>query len=238
VKPGTYVQLYLELKSNLPMDIQVTPIVQSQQLNLFQQMSTITLYPNTPTQLPVVIYVPEGLEAGYYPITFIFDYNGITQQYTYNLYVNGTVPVYYPITASLVGYKPLTIGNNTTIYLVLSANTTRIYNLLIQAYAVGGKVYPEQQTVQIGGTYSQQIPLNVTAESENVTVYVYVTDQSTGKTLFTLNQTYTAYGKTTIRLAMPSEAMIFWILVIIAIIVIAVILIESRRKGGKGKAEE
>ncbi|MGC9132800.1 MAG: hypothetical protein ACP5GJ_00090 [Nanopusillaceae archaeon] len=234
VKPGSFVELYLELESNLPMDLQVTPMVESQQLNMLQQLSTITLSPNTPTQLPVVIYIPEGLEAGYYPITFVFNYNGIAQQYTYNLYVNGTVPVYYPITASLIGYKQLTIGKNTTIYLVLSANTTQIYNLLVQAYAVGGKVYPEQQTVQIGGTYSEQIPLNVTAESNNVTVYVDIIDQNTGKVLFTLNQTYTAYGTTT-QLTIPSEEIIFWILVIVAIIIIASILAESRIKGGKGR---
>jgi hypothetical protein len=234
VKPGSFVELYLELESNLPMDLQVTPMVESQQLNILQQLSTITLSPNTPTQLPVVIYIPEGLEAGYYPITFVFNYNGIAQQYTYNLYVNGTVPVYYPITASLIGYKQLTIGKNTTIYLVLSANTTQIYNLLVQAYAVGGKVYPEQQTVQIGGTYSEQIPLNVTAESNNVTVYVDIIDQNTGKVLFTLNQTYTAYGTTT-QLTIPSQEIIFWILVIVAIIIIASILAESRIKGGKGR---
>ena len=235
VKPGEFIELYLELESNLPQDVQVTPIVESQQLNIFQQLSTVTLSPNTPTQVPVVIYIPEGLEAGYYQITFIFNYNGIAQQYTYNLYVNGTKPVYKPITASLVGYQPLTIGKNSTIYLILSANTTQIYNLIIQAYAVGGEVYPEQEQVQIGGTYTEQIPLNVTAESTNVTVYVDIINAQNGELLYSLNETYTSTGQLLPTFTLPSEALIFWILVALAIIIIAAILIESRRKGGKEK---
>ncbi|BFI73269.1 hypothetical protein YN1_2560 [Nanoarchaeota archaeon] len=238
VKPGEYIELYLELESNLPMSIEVTPIVESQQFNLFQQLSTITLSPSTPTQLPVVIYVPEGLEAGYYPITFVFNYNGITQQYTYNIYVNGTQPVYKPITASLIGYEQLTIGKNKTIYLVLSSNSTQIYNLIIQAYAVGGEVYPEEEQVQIGGMYTEQIPLNVTAENSNVTVYVNIINAQNGELLYSLNETYTSTGVPVTSISLPSEAIIFWILVALAIIIIAAILVESRRRGGKEKDKE
>lgn len=174
VEPGQFIELYANLESNLPMNIQVQPIVESQQLNIFQQLSTVTLLQNQVTQLPIVIYIPENLTAGYYPVQFVFNYNGISQTYTYNLYVNGTRIIPKPISASLVGYLPLKYGENSTIYLVISSNTTEIYNLLIQAYASGGEVYPEQQEVQIGGMYNEQIPLNVTAESNNVTIYVNV----------------------------------------------------------------
>ena len=236
VKPGQFIELYANLESNLPMEIQVQPIVESQQLNIFQQLSTVTLSPNQVTQIPVVIYIPENLTAGYYPIQFVFNYNGISQTYTYNLYVNGTVIVPQPISASLVGYLPLKYGQNSTIYLVISSNTTQIYNLLIQAYAVGGEVYPEQQEIQIGGTYTEQIPLNVTAESSNVTVYVNIIDQQTGQLLYSLNETYTASQVPSISL--PSSELIFWILVILAIIIIAAVLIESRRGGKKEKEEK
>ena len=235
VKPGQFIELYANLESNLPMDIQVQPIIESQQLNIFQQLSTITLSPNQVTQLPVVIYIPENLTAGYYPIEFVFNYNGISQTYTYNLYVNGTQIIPEPISASLIGYTPLKYGKNTTIYLVISSNTTTIYNLLIQAYAVGGEVYPEQEEIQIGGIYSEKIPLNVTAESNNVTVYVNIIDQQTGKLLYSLNETYSVSQVPSVSL--PSSELIFWILVILAIIIIAAVLIESR-KGGKKEREK
>lgn len=238
VKPGQFVELFVNLESNLPMNIQVQPIVESQQLNIFQQLSTITLSPNQVTQLPVVIYIPENLMAGYYPVQFVFNYNGISQTYTYNLYVNGTVIVPKTISASLVGYVPLKYGQNSTIYLVISSNTTQIYNLLIQAYAVGGEVYPEQEEIQIGGMYNEQIPFNVTAESNNVTVYVNIIDQQTGQLLYSLNETYSVSQVPSVSL--PSSELIFWILVILAIIIIAAVLIESRRGGKKEreKAEE
>ncbi|MGB9674502.1 MAG: hypothetical protein ACPLX8_00050, partial [Nanopusillaceae archaeon] len=82
VKPGSFIKLYVYLKSNLPMDVQVTPTVMSKELNLYQQLSTITLSPNYETQLPVVIYIPAGLKAGYYPVKLVFDYNGVRQEYT------------------------------------------------------------------------------------------------------------------------------------------------------------
>ncbi|MFP3283987.1 MAG: hypothetical protein RXO65_00860 [Candidatus Nanopusillus acidilobi] len=237
VKPGQFIELYANLESNLPMNIQVQPIIESQQLNIFQQLSTITLSPNQVTQLPVVIYIPENLTAGYYPIEFVFNYNGILQTYTYNLYVNGTQIIPEPISASLIGYIPLKYGKNTTIYLVISSNTTTIYNLLIQAYAVGGEVYPEQQEIQIGGTYSEQIPLNVTAESSNVTVYVNIIDQQTGKVLYSLNETYSVSQVPSISLS--SLELVLLILVVLAIIIIAAVLSESgRRSRGKEKAEE
>jgi len=235
VKPGQFIELYVNLESNLPMNIQVQPIVESEQLNIFQQLSTITLSPNQVTQLPVVIYIPGNLMAGYYPIQFVFNYNGISQTYTYNLYVNGTKIVQKPISASLVGYIPLTYGKNSTIYLVISSNTTTIYNLLIQAYAVGGKVYPEQEEIQIGGIYSEKIPLNVTAKSNKVTVYVNIIDQQTGKLLYSLNETYSVSQVPSVPLI--SSELIFWILVILAIIIIAAVLIESR-KGGKKEREK
>jgi len=220
------------------MDIQVQPIIESQQLNIFQQLSTITLSPNQVTQLPVVIYIPENLTAGYYPIQFVFNYNGISQTYTYNLYVNGTQIIPEPISASLIGYIPLKYGKNSTIYLVISSNTTTIYNLLVQAYAVGGEVYPEQQEIQIGGTYSEEIPLNVTAESNNVTVYVNIIDQQTGKVLYSLNETYSVSQVPSISLS--SLELVLLILVVLAIIIIAAVLSESgrRSKRGKEKAEE
>ncbi|AMD30025.1 hypothetical protein Nps_03135 [Candidatus Nanopusillus acidilobi] len=238
VKPGQFIELYANLESNLPMDIQVQPIIESQQLNIFQQLSTITLSPNQVTQLPVVIYIPENLTAGYYPIEFVFNYNGISQTYTYNLYVNGTQIIPEPISASLIGYTPLKYGKNTTIYLVISSNTTTIYNLLIQAYAVGGEVYPEQQEIQIGGTYSEEIPLNVTAESNNVTVYANIIDQQTGKVLYSLNETYSVYQVPSISLS--SLELVLLILVVLAIIIIAAVLSESgrRSKRGREKAEE
>ncbi|MCG2868070.1 MAG: hypothetical protein L7G90_01625 [Candidatus Nanopusillus sp.] len=237
VKPGQFIELYANLESNLPMNIQVQPIIESQQLNIFQQLSTITLSPNQVTQLPVVIYIPENLTAGYYPIEFVFNYNGISQTYTYNLYVNGTQIIPEPISASLIGYIPLKYGKNTTIYLVISSNTTTIYNLLIQAYAVGGEVYPEQQEIQIGGIYSEQIPLNVTAESSNVTVYVNIIDQQTGKVLYSLNETYSVSQVPSISLS--SLELVLLILVVLAIIIIAAVLSESgRRSRGKEKAEE
>ncbi|MCG2883023.1 MAG: hypothetical protein L7G81_01840 [Candidatus Nanopusillus sp.] len=237
VKPGQFIELYANLESNLPMNIQVQPIIESQQLNIFQQLSTITLSPNQVTQLPVVIYIPENLTAGYYPIQFVFNYNGISQTYTYNLYVNGTQIIPEPISASLIGYIPLKYGKNTTIYLVISSNTTTIYNLLIQAYAVGGEVYPEQQEIQIGGIYSEQIPLNVTAESSNVTVYVNIIDQQTGKVLYSLNETYSVSQVPSISLS--SLELVLLILVVLAIIIIAAVLSESgRRSRGKEKAEE
>jgi hypothetical protein len=236
VKPGQFIELYANLESNLPMDIQVQPIIESQQLNIFQQLSTITLSPNQVTQLPVVIYIPENLTAGYYPIEFVFNYNGISQTYTYNLYVNGTQIIPEPISASLIGYTPLKYGKNTTIYLVISSNTTTIYNLLIQAYAVGGEVYPEQQEIQIGGTYSEQIPLNVTAESNNVTVYVNIIDQQTGQVLYSLNETYSVSQVPSIS---SSLELVLLILVVLAIIIIAAVLSESgRRSRGREKAEE
>ena len=238
VKPGQFIELYVNLESNLPMNIQVQPIVESQQLNIFQQLSTVTLSPNQVTQLPVVIYIPGNLTAGYYPVQFVFNYNGISQTYTYNLYVNGTLIVPKAISASLVGYVPLKYGQNSTIYLVISSNTTQIYNLLIQAYASGGEVYLEQQEIQIGGIYSEQVPLNVTAESNNVTVYVNIIDQQTGQLLYSLNETYLVSQAPSISLL--SSELIFWILVILAIIIIAAVLIESRRGGKKEreKAEE
>ncbi|MCG2868802.1 MAG: hypothetical protein L7H07_01895 [Candidatus Nanopusillus sp.] len=237
VKPGQFIELYANLESNLPMNIQVQPIIESQQLNIFQQLSTITLSPNQVTQLPVVIYIPENLTAGYYPIEFVFNYNGISQTYTYNLYVNGTQIIPEPISASLIGYIPLKYGKNTTIYLVISSNTTTIYNLLIQAYAVGGEVYPEQQEIQIGGIYSEQIPLNVTAESSNVTVYVNIIDQQTGKVLYSLNETYSVSQVPSISLS--SLELVLLILVVLAIIIIAAVLSESgRRSRGREKAEE
>lgn len=238
VKPGQFIELYVNLESNLPMNIQVQPIVESQQLNIFQQLSTVTLSPNQVTQLPVVIYIPRNLTAGYYPVQFVFNYNGISQTYTYNLYVNGTVIVPKTISASLVGYVPLKYGQNSTIYLVISSNTTQIYNLLIQAYAVGGKVYPEQQEIQIGGMYNEQIPLNITAENNNVTVYVNIIDQQTGQLLYSLNETYSVSQVPSTSLS--SSGLIFWILVVLAIIIIAAVLMESRRGGKKEKekAEE
>jgi len=238
VKPGQFIELYANLESNLPMDIQVQPIIESQQLNIFQQLSTITLSPNQATQLPVVIYIPENLTAGYYPIQFVFNYNGISQTYTYNLYVNGTQIIPEPISASLIGYIQLKYGKNSTIYLVINSNTTTIYNLLVQAYAVGGEVYPEQQEVQIGGTYSEEIPLNVTAESNNVTVYVNIIDQQTGKVLYSLNETYSVSQVPSISLS--SLELVLLILVVLAIIIIAAVLSESgrRSKRGKEKAEE
>jgi len=99
VKPGQFIELYANLESNLPMNIQVQPIVESQQLNIFQQLSTVTLLQNQVTQLPIVIYIPENLTAGYYPVQFVFNYNGISQTYTYNLYVNGTKIIPKPISA-------------------------------------------------------------------------------------------------------------------------------------------
>jgi len=239
VKPGQFIELYANLESNLPMNIQVQPTVESQQLNIFQQLSTVTLLQNQVTQLPVVIYIPENLTAGYYPVQFVFNYNGVSQTYTYNLYVNGTVIVPKPISASLVGYLPLKYGENSTIYLVISSNTTEIYNLLIQSYASGGDVYPEQQEVQIGGIYNEQIPLNVTAESNNVTIYVNIIDQQTGKVLYSLNETYSVSQGPSV--ALTSSELIFWILVVLAIIIIiAAVLMESRRGGKKEreKAEE
>jgi len=238
VEPGQFIELYANLESNLPMNIQVQPIVESQQLNIFQQLSTVTLLQNQVTQLPIVIYIPENLTAGYYPVQFVFNYNGISQTYTYNLYVNGTRIIPKPISASLVGYLPLKYGENSTIYLVISSNTTEIYNLLIQAYASGGEVYPEQQEVQIGGMYNEQIPLNVTAESNNVTIYVNVIDQQTGQVLYSLNETYSVSQGSSV--ALPSSELIFWILVVLAIIIIAAVLMESRRGGKKEKekAEE
>jgi len=238
VKPGQFIELYANLESNLPMNIQVQPIVESQQLNIFQQLSTVTLLQNQVTQLPIVIYIPENLTAGYYPVQFVFNYNGISQTYTYNLYVNGTKIIPKPISASLVGYLPLKYGENSTIYLVISSNTTEIYNLLIQAYASGGEVYPEQQEIQIGGMYNEQIPLNVTAESNNVTVYVNIIDQQTGQVLYSLNETYSISQGSSVSL--PSSELIFWILVVLAIIIIAAVLMESRRGGKKEreKAEE
>jgi len=138
----------------------------------------------------------------------------------------------------LVRYLPLKYGENSTIYLVLSSNTTEIYNLLIQTYASGGEVYPEQQEVQIGGMYNEQIPLNVTAESNNVTIYVNVIDQQTGQVLYSLNETYSVSQGSSV--ALPSSELIFWILVVLAIIIIAAVLMESRRGGKKEKekAEE
>ena len=238
VKPGQFIELYANLESNLPMNIQVQPIVESQQLNIFQQLSTVTLLQNQVTQLPIVIYIPKNLTAGYYPVQFVFNYNGISQTYTYNLYVNGTKIIPKPISVSLVRYLPLKYGENSTIYLVLSSNTTEIYNLLIQTYASGGEVYPEQQEVQIGGMYNEQIPLNVTAESNNVTIYVNVIDQQTGKVLYSLNETYSVSQGSSVGL--PSSELIFWILVVLAIIIIAAVLMESRRGGKKEKekAEE
>ena len=238
VKPGQFIELYANLESNLPMNIQVQPTVESQQLNIFQQLSTVTLSPNQVTQLPVVIYIPGNLIAGYYPVQFVFNYNGISQTYTYNLYVNGTVIIPKPISAYLFGYVPLKYGQNSTIYLLISSNTTQIYNLLIQAYAVGGKVYPEQQEIQIGGMYNEQIPLNVTAENNNVTVYVNIIDQQTGQLLYSLNETYSVSQVPSASL--PSSELIFWILVVLAIIIIAAVLMESRRGGKKEreKAEE
>jgi len=238
VKPGQFIELYANLESNLPMDIQVQPIIESQQLNIFQQLSTITLSPNQVTQLPVVIHIPENLPAGYYPIQFVFNYNGISQTYTYNLYVNGTQIIPEPISASLIGYISLKYGENSTIYLVINSNTTTIYNLLVQAYAVGGEVYPEQQEVQIGGTYSEEIPLNVTAESNNVTVYVNIIDQQTGQVLYSLNETYSVSQVPSISLS--SLELVLLILVVLAIIIIAAVLSESgrRSKRGREKAEE
>jgi hypothetical protein len=238
VKPGQFIELYANLESNLPMNIQVQPIIESQQLNIFQQLSTITLSPNQVTQLPVVIYIPENLTAGYYPIQFVFNYNGISQTYTYNLYVNGTQIIPEPISASLIGYIPLKYGKNSTIYLVINSNTTTIYNLLVQAYAVGGEVYPEQQEVQIGGTYTEKIPLNVTAESNNVTVYVNIIDQQTGQVLYSLNKTYSVSQVPSISLS--SLELVLLILVVLAIIIIAAVLSESGRRSRRGreKAEE
>ena len=238
VKPGQFIELYVNLKSNLPMDIQVQPVVMSQQLNIFQQLSTITLSPNQVTQLSVVVRIPENLTAGYYPVQFVFNYDGVSQTYTYNLYVNGTKIEPKLLSASLVGYVPLKYKENTTIYLIISSNTTKVYNLLIQAYAVGGKVYPEQQEVQIGGTYTEKIPLNVTAESSIVTVYVNIIDQQTGQVLYSLNETYSVPEAASVSL--PLSGLVFWILVILAIIIIAAVLIESRREGKKRKekAEE
>jgi hypothetical protein len=238
VKPGQFIELYVNLKSNLPMNIQVQPVVMSQQLNIFQQLSTITLSPNQVTQLSVVVRIPENLTAGYYPVQFVFNYDGVSQTYTYNLYVNGTKIEPKLLSASLVGYVPLKYKENTTIYLIISSNTTKVYNLLIQAYAVGGKVYPEQQEVQIGGTYTEKIPLNVTAESNNVTVYVNIIDQQTGQVLYSLNETYSASQAPLMPL--PLSGLIFWILVILVIIIVAAILIRSRRGGKKRreKAEE
>ena len=136
----------------------------------------------------------------------------------------------------MVGYVPLKYKENTTIYLIISSNTTKVYNLLIQAYAVGGKVYPEQQEVQIGGTYTEKIPLNVTAESNNVTVYVNIIDQQTGQVLYSLNETYSVPEAASVSL--PLSGLIFWILVILAIIIIAAVLIESRREGKKKRREK
>ncbi|MFZ8800793.1 MAG: hypothetical protein ACO2ON_01255 [Candidatus Nanopusillus sp.] len=236
VKPGRFIELYVNLKSNLPMDIQVQPVVMSQQLNIFQQLSTITLSPNQVTQLPVVVRIPENLTAGYYPIQFVFNYDGVSQTYTYNLYVNGTKIEPKPIIASLVGYIPLKYKENSTIYLIISSNTTKVYNLLIQAYAVGGKVYPEQQEIQIGGTYTERIPLNVTAESNNVTIYVNIMDQQTGKILYSLVEEYSVPKEASVSL--PFSGLIFWILVILAVIIIAAILIESRRENKKKRREK
>ncbi|MFP3256732.1 MAG: hypothetical protein RXO36_02900 [Candidatus Nanopusillus acidilobi] len=238
VKPGQFIELYANLESNLPMNIQVQPIIESQQLNIFQQLSTITLSPNQVTQLPVVIYIPENLTAGYYPIQFVFNYNGISQTYTYDLYVNGTQIIPEPISASLIRYIPLKYGKNSTIYLLINSNTTTIYNLLVQAYAVGGEVYPEQQEVQIGGTYSEEIPLNVTAESNNVTVYVNIIDQQTGQVLYSLNETYSVSQVPSMSLS--SLDLVLLILVVLAIIIIAAVLSESGRRSRRGreKAEE
>jgi hypothetical protein len=235
VKPGQFIELYVNLKSNLPMDIQVQPVVMSQQLNVFQQLSTVTLSPNQVTQLPVVLRIPENLTAGYYQVQFVFNYNGISQTYTYNLYVNGTKIEPKPISASLVGYVSLKYKENSTIYLIISSNTTKIYNLLIQAYAVGGKVYPEQQEIQIGGTYSEKIPLYVTAESSVVTVYVNIIDQQTGEILYSLVEVYSVPEAAS--LSLPLSGLIFWILVILAIIIIAAVLVESKR-GGKKRSEK
>jgi hypothetical protein len=238
VKPGQFIELYANLESNLPMNIQVQPIIESQQLNIFQQLSTITLSPNQVTQLPVVIYIPENLTAGYYPIQFVFNYNGISQTYTYDLYVNGTQIIPEPISASLIRYIPLKYGKNSTIYLLINSNTTTIYNLLVQAYAVGGEVYSEQQEVQIGGTYSEEIPLNVTAESNNVTVYVNIIDQQTGQVLYSLNETYSVSQVPSMSLS--SLDLVLLILVVLAIIIIAAVLSESGRRSRRGreKAEE
>ncbi|MFZ8856125.1 MAG: hypothetical protein ACO2OX_02955 [Candidatus Nanopusillus sp.] len=235
VKPGRFIELYVNLKSNLPMDIQVQPVVMSQQLNIFQQLSSITLSPNQVTQLVVVVRIPENLTAGYYPVQFVFNYDGVSQTYTYNLYVNGTKIEPKPIIASLAVYVPLKYKENSTIYLIISSNTTKVYNLLIQAYAVGGKVYPEQQEIQIGGTYTEKIPLNVTAESSVVTVYVNIIDQQTGKVLYSLVEAYSVPEAASASL--PLSGLIFWILVILAIIITAAILIESRR-GGKERREK
>ena len=242
VKPGQFIELYVNLKSNLPMNIQVQPVVMSQQLNIFQQLSTITLSPNQVTQLSVVVRIPENLTAGYYPVQFVFNYDGVSQTYTYNLYVNGTKIEPKPIIASLVGYVPLKYKENSTIYLIINSNTTKVYNLLIQAYAEGGKVYPEQQEIQIGGTYTEKIPLNVIAESSVVTVHVNIIDQQTGQVLYSLFEVYSVPGaaSASVPVSLPLSGLIFWILVILAIIIIAAVLIESRRGGKKRreKAEE
>jgi len=80
--------------------------------------------------------------------------------------------------------------------------------------------------------------LNVTAESNNVTVYVNIIDKQTGQLLYSLNETYSVSQVPSMSL--PSSELIFWILVILAIIIIAAVLIESRRGGKKEreKAEE
>ncbi|BBL45849.1 S-layer domain-like protein [Nanobdella aerobiophila] len=240
ILPGSYVQLQIQLQDSLPMEVQVTPMIQSEELNINQQLSTITLSPNQVEQLPVVIYIPNNLQAGYYPLNIVFLYNGAQEVYPYNIYVNGSVPVYTPISASLEAYQPLSVGQNTTIDLILTANTTSIYNLIIQSYAVGGKVYPKEENVQIGGTYSETIPLNVTAESGNVTVYVDVINANNGEILYSLNQTYTSTGEQLITPTYNLESIVFWILVAVAIIIIAAVLLESRGRGGnkKEKIEE
>ena len=239
VKPGDYVEFTLELENRLPENIVLNGRIYSKEMNIMQTLSSIELQPNEVRTLKVIVKIPEGLQYGVYPIDFVFTKDGAEVKYTYNLLVNGTKPSYPEIMASLAGYKKLKVGENNTVTLLIKANTTRIYKLVVQAYAENADVYPEETEVTVGGTYTEQVKLNVVPYGNNVTLTVVLVDKETGKVLQTLSESYMGEGKVS-TLALPRIPLIYVVYGVLAIVIIAIIIaiLSSVRKKGKEKPEE
>lgn len=242
IVPNSYATFILTLQNAEPYQVSVQPYVISQQLGIFQQLSTITLQPNQVEQIPLTIYIPANLSLGYYPITLEFYYNGAFEQYQFNVFVNGTYipPEYYQVTSTLEAPSVLISGENNSATLLLESNTTALYNVSVILSSNNAKIYPEQIYTLIGGTsYVESYPIKIyPTTSGNITIDMEIYNEQNGELLY--NETETLYAQSS---SIPiSEYILYALIIAIAAVLVGVVLYdvleERRRKNKRNKKKE
>jgi len=241
VKPGQFIKLNVNVINNKSSEISVKPRIYSKELNLYQEAPEVSIKPWNVQTISFIIYVPEGLQYGTYPIVLEFERNGAITQYTHNLLVNGTKPTYYSVTATILGPSVLNAGENTTLQLSIKAEGQKIYRLKIEVESKNAIVYLQNDTLEIGGGYTRILPLNITAKKGGeASVNIKIVDLENGEVLYNLSKEFEVEELVEEKPApaVKLEDYIFWVLVILALIIIASIIISSRKSGEKKKKVE